>query len=129
MRKNQKRRNREFRNNARTAELKEAVIKLSVLLDLSTDCIDALKQDNISLAVTNKGLSDIVADLQRQIKKQKKKLIRQEDIIQMLEKELSEKTEALKLFQSSENKKDNTADIDYDKFYGFDNISADDRIE
>ena len=116
MRKNQKRRNREFRNNARTAELKEAVIKLSALLDLSTDCIDALRQDNISLAVTNKGLSDIVADLQRQIKKQKKKLIRQEDIIQMLEKELSEKTEALKLFQTSENKKDNTADIDYNDF-------------
>ena len=129
MRKNQKRRNREFRNNARTAELKEAVIKLSALLDLSTDCIDALRQDNISLAVTNKGLSDIVADLQRQIKKQKKKLIRQEDIIQMLEKELSEKTEALKLFQTSENKKDNTADIDYNDFYGFDNISVDDRIE
>lgn len=129
MRKNQKRRNREFRNSARTAELKEAVIKLSVLLDLSTDCIDALRQDNISLAVTNKGLSDIVADLQRQIKKQKKKLRRQDDIIQMLEKELSEKTEALKLFQTSENKKDNTADIDYNDFYGFDNISVDDRIE
>ena len=129
MRKNQKRRNREFRNNARTAELKETVIKLSVLLDLSTDCINALKQDNISLVVTNKGLSDIVADLQRQIKKQKKKLIRQDDIIQMLEKELSEKTEALKLFQTSENKKDNTADIDYNDFYGFDNISVDDRIE
>ena len=129
MRKNQKRRNREFRNNARTAELKEAVIKLSVLLDFSTDCIDALKQDNISLAVTNKGLSDIVADLQRQIKKQKKKLRRQDDIIQMLEKELSEKTEALKLFQTSENNKDNTADIDYNDFYGFDNIFVDDRIE
>lgn len=129
MRKNQKRRNREFRNNARTAELKEAVIKLSALLDLSTDCIDALRQDNISLAVTNKGLSDIVADLHRQIKKQKKKLSRQDDIIQMLEKELSEKTEALKLFQTSENKKDNTADIDYNDFYGFDNISVDDRIE
>lgn len=129
MRKNQKRRNREFRNNARTAELKEAVIKLSVLLDLSTDCIDALKQDNISLAVTNKGLSDIVEDLHRQIKKQKKKLRRQDDIIQMLEKELSEKTEALKLFQTSENKKDNTADIDYNDFNGFDNISVDDRIE
>ena len=129
MRKNQKRRNREFRNNARTAELKEAVIKLSVLLDLSTDCIDALRQDNISLAVTNKGLSDIVADLHRQIKKQKKKLRRQDDIIQMLEKELSEKTEALKLFQTSENNKDNTADIDYNDFNGFDNISVDDRIE
>lgn len=129
MRKNQKRRNRKFRNSARTAELKEAVIKLSVLLDLSTDCIDVLKQDNISLAVTNKGLSDIVADLQRQIKKQKKKLRRQDDIIQMLEKELSEKTEALKLFQTSENKKDNTDDIDYNDFYGFDNISVDDRIE
>ena len=129
MRKNQKRRNREFRNNERTAELKETVIKLSVLLDLSTDCIDALRQDNISLAVTNKGLSDIVTDLHRQLKKQKKKLIRQDDIIQMLEKELSEKTEALKLFQTSENKKDNTADIDYDNFYGFDSISADDRIE
>ena len=62
MRKNQKRRNSEFGNNARTAELKETVIKLSVLLDLSTDCIDALRQDNISLAVTNKGLSDIVTD-------------------------------------------------------------------
>ena len=49
--------------------------------------------------------------------------------IQILEKELSEKTEALKLFQTSENKKDNTADIDYNDFYGFDNISVDDRIE